>query len=94
MTTYSITLTEAENKALLSIYASPQNWLEGLVRSQCAQRIDELVSAEINRKLLAGETISGTKDEIVLAATIETAAEREARLEAEFQERIAAQQGA
>ena len=47
--------------------------------------VEEIVNAEVQRKLAAGETISGTKEDIVLASNIETAAEREVRLEAERQ---------
>jgi hypothetical protein len=42
--------------------------------------------AEIQRKLAAGETISGSKEDLVLAADIETAAEKQARMTAEFEE--------
>jgi hypothetical protein len=46
--------------------------------------MEEIISAEVQRKLAAGESITGTKDDIVLAADIETAAEREIRIQAEF----------
>ena len=49
--------------------------------------IEEIVNSEVQRKLAAGETISGTKEEIVLAANIETAIERDARMQAEFEAR-------
>jgi hypothetical protein len=42
-----------------------------------------LIAAEVQRKLAAGETISGTKDEIVLAADVETAVERNERFNSE-----------
>lgn len=87
---YTITLTDAQDKALSVIAFSQQEWIENVVNVRCQQAIDEIANAEIQRKLTAGETISGTKEDIVLAAEIETAAERETRL----QEELAARQNA
>jgi hypothetical protein len=83
MTTYTITLSEAENKALGVVAISQQNWIDNVVHERCRIAIEEIVAAEVQRKLAAGETISGSKEDIVNAADIESAAERQARLEAE-----------
>ena len=40
--------------------------------------IDEIVNAELQRKLANNETISGSKEDIVMAANIKLAAERNA----------------
>jgi hypothetical protein len=85
--TYTITLTDAQDKALSVVTLDQQDWIENAVSERCRIAIDEIVNAEVQRKLAAGETISGTKDEIVLAADIETAAERQARMQAEFEAR-------
>jgi hypothetical protein len=77
---YTITLSDAQNKALEIVAADPQEWIENAVFVRCEQSIEEIVAAEVQRKLAAGETISGTKEDIVLAADIETAAERNTRL--------------
>lgn len=90
MATYTITLTDAENKALHVVALSAQDWIDNAVHERCRVAIDEIVNAEIQRKLAAGESITGSKDDIVMAANIESAAERQARLEAER----ASQQGA
>ena len=82
---YTITLTDAQDKALSVVAIDQQEWIENAVFERCRIAIEEIVAAEVQRKLAAGETISGTKDDIVLAANIETAAEREVRLEAERQ---------
>ena len=87
--TYTITLTDAQDKALGAVAFSQQEWIENAVFNRCRIAIDDIVGQEIERKLAAGQSISGTKDEIVLAADIETAAERQARMQAEFE----AQQG-
>lgn len=90
MATYTITLSAAEDKALHSVALSAQDWIDNAVHERCRIAIDEIVNAEVQRKLAAGQSITGSKDDIVLAANIESAAARQARLEAE---RVA-QQGA
>ena len=77
---YTITLSNAQDKALSVIAANNQQWIENVVFERCRLAIEEIVNAEVQRKLAAGETISGTKEEIVLAADVETAAERNERL--------------
>jgi len=79
---YTITLSDAENKALGVASLSQQDWIDNVVHNRCRIAIDEIVNAEVQRKLANNETISGTKEDIVNAADIETAAERQARLEA------------
>jgi hypothetical protein len=81
--TYTITLTDAQDKALSVVAVSPQEWIENVVFDRCRIAIDEIVNAEVQRKLAAGETISGSKEDIVMAADVETAAERNERLAAE-----------
>jgi len=86
MTKYTITLSPAEDKAL-SVAAVDQNdWIQNVVHERCRVAIEEIVLAEVQRKLAAGEPITGSKEDIVLAADIETAAEREARIQAEMAE--------
>ena len=83
MATYTITLTNAEDKALKTIALSAQDWIDNAVHERCRIAIDEIVNAEVQRKLAANEPITGSKDEIVMAADIESAAERQTRIEAE-----------
>jgi len=83
MATYTITLSDAEDKALKSVAVSAQNWIDNAVHERCRIAIEEIVNAEVQRKLAAGEPITGSKDDIVMAANIESAAERQAKLEAE-----------
>jgi hypothetical protein len=97
MTTYTITLSPAEEKAIHTVAVSAQDWIENAVHERCRIAIEEIVASEVQRKLAAGETISGSKDDIVMAANIESAVERNARMELEIAARIAemqAQQGA
>ena len=83
MATYTITLSAAEDKALKVIALSAQDWIDNAVHERCRIAIEEIVNAEVQRKLAAGQSITGSKDDIVLAANIESAAARQARLEAE-----------
>lgn len=92
MATYTITLTDAEDKALKSVTISAQDWINNAVHERCRIAIDEIVNAEVQRKLAAGEPITGSKDDIVIAADIESAAERQVRLEAEAQARLSQEQ--
>ena len=81
--TYTITLSDAEDKALSVVTLDQQDWIENAVFERCRLAIEEIVNAEVQRKLTAGEPISGSKEDIVMAADIETAAEQNERLAAE-----------
>ena len=77
---YTITLSDAEDKALSVVALSQQDWIDNAVHERCRIAIEEIVNSEVQRLIAAGQTISGSKEDIVLAATIETAAERNARI--------------
>jgi hypothetical protein len=83
MTTYTITLSDAEDKALGVVALSQNDWIQNAVKERCRIAIEEIVAAEVQRKLAAGEPITGSKDDIVMAAPVESAADRQARMEAE-----------
>ena len=85
--TYTITLSDAEDRALKCVALSTQDWIDNAVHERCRIAIDEIVNAEVQRKLQAGEPITGSKDDIVLQANIETIAEAQVRLEAEAKAR-------
>lgn len=89
MTTYTITLSDAEDKALGVIALSQNDWIQNAVKERCRIAIEEIVAAEVQRKLAAGESITGSKDDIVMAANVESAAQRQARMEAEQAAQIA-----
>jgi hypothetical protein len=88
--TYTITLSDAENKALGFVAFSQDDWIQNAVHDRCRIAIEEIVAAEVQRKLALNETISGSKEDIVNAAPIKSAAERQAEAEAQ----LAAKQGA
>ena len=89
MTTYTITLSDAEDKALGVVAFSQNDWIQNAVKERCRIAIEEIVGSEVQRKLAAGESITGSKDDIVMAANVESAAERQARMEAEQAARMA-----
>jgi hypothetical protein len=88
MKTYTITLTDAEDKALGFVALSQQDWIDNAVHERCRIAIDEIVNAEVQRKLANNETISGSKEDIVNASDIKSAAERNAEAEAEANQPI------
>lgn len=70
MVQYTVTLSDAENKALGYFAASQQDWIDNAVHERCRVAIDEIVKAEVERKLAAGESITGSKEDIVNAAEL------------------------
>ncbi len=82
---YTVTLSDAENKALGFVAFSQQDWIDNAVHERCRIAIEEIVNAEVQRKLAAGESISGSKEDIVNAAPIQSAAERQAEFDAQNQ---------
>jgi len=82
MATYTITLSAAEDKAIHVVAMDAQEWIDNVVHNRCRIAIEEIVASEVQRLLAAGQPITGTKDDIVLAAPIKSAAERQAELEA------------
>jgi hypothetical protein len=76
--TYTITLSDAQDKALSVVAISQQDWIENAVTERCRIAIEEIVAAEVERITAIGGTISGTKEDIVNAANVKTAAERQA----------------
>jgi hypothetical protein len=97
MTTYNITLTQAEDKALAFVALSQDDWIQNAVHERCRIAIDEIVQITVAKCLETGVQIPGSKDDMVeLAYTqgwVKTAAQRQAEFEAEAAARIAEQQG-
>ena len=81
--TYTVILSDAEDKALGFVAVSQDDWIQNAIHERCRIAIEEIVAAEVQRKLAANETISGSKEDIVNAAPIKSAAERQAEFEAQ-----------
>ena len=84
MPVYTITLSDAEDKALGFVAFSQEAWINNVVRQRCEAAISEIVAAEVDRITATGGTSSGTKEDIVLAAPVKSAAQRQAEYDAEL----------
>ena len=76
----TITLTAAQEKGLAYVAASPQEWAENAVHNRCAVAIDEIYATEVARMTADPDitTIPADKNAVVLAANVQTAAQRNA----------------
>ncbi len=81
---YTIILTEAQEKALAHVAYDPQEWIENAVYNRCRIAIDEIVAEEVERITSQGGEISGTKEDIVLAAQIKSAKEIQEELDTQL----------
>lgn len=76
MSVYIITLTDVEQKAMEYISTDVEFWIQNAVHERARLAIEELVSNHINEKLAAGDSISGTKEEIVMKTDLPNARAR------------------
>ena len=86
MTTYTITLTAAQVKAMEYVALSVQDWADNALQNRARQAMDEIYDAEVAR-MTADPTITSIpadKEAVVLAADIKSAAVRQAESEAEM----------
>ena len=83
MATYTITLSAAEDKALGVVAFSQDDWIQNAVKERCRIAMEEIIAAEVQRLLGEGKSITGSKDDIVIAAPIKSAAERQAEAQAQ-----------
>ena len=75
----TITLTEAETKALAYVAYDPQEWAENAVKERARIAMDEIFQSEVQRMLADPTTteIPADREVVVLAADIQSAAERQ-----------------
>lgn len=83
-TTYTVSITDAEKKALEYIAISVQDWVDNAVDNRARIAIDEIYNAEVARMTADPDitSIPADKDAVVLAADIKSAATRQAEAEA------------
>jgi hypothetical protein len=86
MSNYTITLTEAENKALSVVALSQDDWIQNAVHERCRIAIEEIVALTVQKCLETNTQIPGSKDAMVDLAFeqgwVKTAAEQKAEVEA------------
>lgn len=95
---YTITLTNAEDKALSYVALSQDDWIQNAAHERCRIAIDEIVAITVQKCLETGTQIPGSKDEMVELAFaqgwVKTAAQRQAEAEAEAAARAQAEAAA
>jgi hypothetical protein len=85
MTTYTITLTDAETKAMEYVAVSVQDWADNALQNRARIAMDEIYDIEVAR-MTADPTITSIpadKEAVVLAADIKSVAVRNAETEDE-----------
>lgn len=82
----TIEISDAQYKAFTVIALDPQAWVQNVAEVRANKAINQLADQIIQEKLANGETVSGTKEQIVLNAELMTAAERNAQAEADLPE--------
>ena len=65
---YTITLTETEKLALEYVAYDPQEWIENAATERARIATEEIVKLAVDKFLEAGQTIPGSREEIVAAA--------------------------
>jgi len=79
MATYTITLSDAEDKALHVVALDAQDWIDNAVHERCRIAMEEIVANYVKEQLAAGKPLKGsTTEEIVLSANVKSAADRQA----------------
>jgi hypothetical protein len=80
MPKYTINYTTTEDKAMQYAAASVDDWIQNAAHERARIAIEEIVSIAVQKFLEAGQTIPGSKDEIIAAAFdngwVKTAAQR------------------
>lgn len=66
MTTYTVTLSEAENLALGYAAYNQDAWIQSAAHERCRVAIEEIVAICVERCLENNIQIPGSKDEMVL----------------------------
>ena len=87
MKTYTITLSDTEDKALGVVAFSQDDWIQNAIHERCRIAIDEIIQMAVTNFLAVGEPIPGTREAIVDRAIelglVKSAAERQAESEAQ-----------
>lgn len=79
----TVTLTEAEAKALAYVAVSPQEWVDNAVKERCRHAMEEIFQIELQRMVAdpSVKEIPADREVVVLAADIKSAAQRKEELD-------------
>ena len=83
---YTVRLSPAQQKALEWVTSNSQDWIENAVYNRCRIAIDDIVQLEVERITSKGGELKGTKEDIVLAASIKSVKEVEEEMKRKLQE--------
>jgi|TARA_B110000305_G_C19019503_1_gene438644 hypothetical protein len=72
------TISSAQKKALETDVEDITAWFDNWLQHRANTLLEQVFQDEVKRLIENGETISGTKDEIVLASPVLSAVERSA----------------
>jgi hypothetical protein len=74
--TYTITLSDVEQKAFEYVATDVEFWIQNAVHERARLAIEEMVQDHIKEKLAKGESISGTREEIAMNTDLPNAVAR------------------
>ncbi|MGA1036674.1 MAG: hypothetical protein ACO3VQ_02565 [Ilumatobacteraceae bacterium] len=85
MATYTVTLTDAQDRALRYVAVDPQDWIDNAVHNRCRIAIDQIYQEEVDRMVNDPDitSIPANKEQVVLDADIMSLADRQAQAENE-----------
>lgn len=78
----TVTITGAEEKALLTDMLSIENWMSNAIHNKARQCMDVIITEYSDKQ--PKKTPASKREAIVLGAVVESAAERQAKVEAEL----------
>ena len=83
-TNYTVSITDAEKKAMEYIALSVQDWIDNVVYNRARIAMDEIYAAEVARMTADPDitSIPADKDAVVLAADIKSVATKQAEADA------------
>jgi len=86
-TTYTITLSDSEVKAMEYVVYSIQDWADNAVKNQARKATDQIYNEEVARMTADPDitSIPADKNQVVLDAVLETAKDKTDRLEKEME---------
>tara|TARA_R100001463_G_scaffold6523_3_gene21176 strand:+ start:722 stop:988 length:267 start_codon:yes stop_codon:yes gene_type:complete len=77
--TFTVTITDAEEKAFYWEVVDPEEWVEGAVKNKCRKTMDRLYEQEVKRMTNDDDvtSIPADKETVVNNADVKTAKQRE-----------------
>ena len=88
MATYTVTISDAQEKGFRYNTVDPQEWVENLIENKARQGMDSIYEEEVARMTADPDitSIPANKEQVVLDADIQSAAERRAQATAQLPE--------